>query len=249
MVPTVSEEWGSEVALRKAGFHQLTWRRHVTAAATSRVAVLRAVITASSLRSYNAVNNGEGRRWCQPRAGLQPSAKKDACPQRRAASERNQNTRRRTARRRMRRSAGRETRGDDAGWAPAQHDPRGARRAAPQRAARPPPRATPEHQKVSFFTSSWKLEAFTRRRAARTAKHHANLRFKPARRVQNVPGRRGVPTTIDTLCVTALRSPRAPLRAAPRRAGEPPRVHGPGPCAANALRKRRTETTPPSGSP
>ena len=69
MVPTNSEERGSEVALRKAGFHHLTWRRHVTAAATSRVGVLRAVTTARSLRSYNTVNNAGGRRCCQPRQG------------------------------------------------------------------------------------------------------------------------------------------------------------------------------------
>ena len=165
-----------------------------------------------------------------PSSGLGPST---ARPARRACGprafiKRQQLTLSRGARRMERCSARRETRGDDAGSAPAQHDPPGACRAAPRRAARLPPRAAPEHQKVSFFTSSWKLEAFTKRRAPRTAKHHANLRFRPARRVQKDPGRRGVPMTLDTLCVAALRSRRAPLRAAPRRAGEPPRVLGQG---------------------
>jgi hypothetical protein len=66
----VSEERGSELALRNAqgAYPRLTWRRHVTAAARSRVGVVHTVATALPLRSCNAVNNADGRRWCQPRA-------------------------------------------------------------------------------------------------------------------------------------------------------------------------------------
>jgi hypothetical protein len=75
----------------------------------------------------------------------------------RAAFERHQLTRSRGARQLERWSVRGETRGDDAGWAPAQHDPRGARRAAPRRAARPPPRTTTEHQKVGFSRAAGSL--------------------------------------------------------------------------------------------
>ena len=42
------------------------------AAATSRVGVVRDVITARPLRRYNAVNNAGGRRWCQPSCAGRP---------------------------------------------------------------------------------------------------------------------------------------------------------------------------------